>query len=195
MYLWHACDLPFCYLYLNGIGFSAPAMCTKLRCEVGGWPGREGLRWSFRLVVSTTLQLLSSPVPRNNSLISLILCVVLPPPANLLFLQTKDLSLFTSVSTLTGGKDFELQIINNPPLWEMCLCWYFLTNATVCVSFLHIFSLASLCFQRYWQLLNMFWSLQMISPNFIEKRIYGAAWVFDMMEYPFSPGLFCERNF
>lgn len=29
----------------------------------------------------------------------------------------------------------------------MCLCWYFLRNANVCVSFLHIFSLASTCFQ------------------------------------------------
>lgn len=69
------------------------------------------------LTILTTLWLLSSPVPRNNSFfeygsfISLIPCVVLPPAPNPLFLQTEDPPLFTSVSALIGDKDFELQII------------------------------------------------------------------------------------
>lgn len=150
MYPWYAYDLPFCYLYLNGIGFSEPAMGTKLRYECGCWHGREGPGWSFMLTVLTTLWLLSSPVPRNNSFfeygsfISLIPCVVLPPAPNPLFLQTEDPPLFTSVSALIGDKDFELQIITLR--FEKCVFAGIFWEMPLRVSFLHI-SLASTCFQ------------------------------------------------
>lgn len=188
--------LLFCYLYLNSTGFSEPAICIKLRCEVGGWLGREGLGWSSRLVVFTTHSFLPLQYQEINSFfkyvsfISLILYVVLPPVPNPLLLQTKD-----SPFVYLSDKDFELHVVALSSekcvfacvFWEMPLCVCFFSSHPLIGFYLISAAFGSL--EIYFGVCR--WYLPF---SFTENRMYGAAWGFDTMEYTFSLGLLCERE-